>query len=73
MFDIERDSLPGIVDWFTHRDTTYMRVFGAYKSPHVLPTLIKRKVLLWECGLSTHYGFIQEIIKYKKAPWPTFP
>lgn len=41
-----RASFQAIANWFTPWDATYIRVYGAYKRPHALPTFIRDKVVL---------------------------
>ena len=62
-----------VARWFAKEKFTYIRVFGSYASPHVLPYYVPDKLLAKEIA----YQLVNDVtnqLKYgKKAIWPTFP
>lgn len=48
VFERDKASLHDITDLFSNFHITYIRVFGAYKYLHVLPTFVTDKIVLQE-------------------------
>ena len=68
------DILP-VARWFGEELFTYIRVFGSYVSPHVLPLyvldkLVAREITYQTCGQG---GMTKDLKDKKKGIWPQFP
>lgn len=55
MLERAQNYLHDIDDWLPIGETTYIRVFGAYKPPQALPMLFIDKVVLHEVLLPTEH------------------
>ena len=62
-----------LANWFTITHNTFIRVFGSFKEPHVLPKFVTDKLLLQKVCYQMMRGFSKVLTKGKKKPWPTLP
>ena len=72
--ETEVDILP-VARWFGEELFTYIRVFGNYASPHVLPLyvpdrLVAREIAYQTCGQG---DMTKDLKDKKKGIWPQFP
>ena len=67
--------IPPVVRWFGEELFTYVRVFGSFTSPHVLPLYVPDKLIAREIAYQTcGEGCLKKELKdKKKAIWPQFP
>ena len=72
--EVEVDILP-IARWFEEELFTYVRVFGRFSSPHVLPLYVPDKLLAREIAYQScgEGGFTKDLKDKKKAIWTQFP
>ena len=70
----EVDILP-VARWFGEELFTYVRVFGSFSSPHVLPLYVPDKLMAREIAYQTcgEGGLTKDLKENKKAIWPQFP
>ena len=66
------DILP-VARWFVEENLTYIRVFGSYASPLVLPYYVLDKFLAKEIAYHLVNGIMKQLKDAKKAIWPNFP
>ena len=61
--------------WFGEDLFTYVRVFGSFASPHVLPLYVPDKLIAREISYQTcgDIGLTKELKDKNKAIWPQFP
>ena len=59
---------------FAEESFTYVRVFGSYDSPHVLPYYVPNKLLTTKISYQLVVNGISKQLKdAKKVVWPNFP
>jgi hypothetical protein len=67
-------NLSAIVDWYIEELFSYIRVFGCYISPHVLPRFLPDRLVCREVANQIVSGGITKKMKAtQKRIWPTFP
>ena len=63
-----------VARWFAEENFTYVRVFGSYDSPHILPYYVPEKLLAREISYQLFVnGILKQLKDAKKAIWPNFP
>lgn len=65
--------LVDVAHWFTSPHGTFIEVFGAYRSPHILSLLVIDKVAMKEVGSQLYTGLSGSFKKSNKSPWSIFP
>jgi hypothetical protein len=63
-----------IGDWYLMEHGTYIRVYGATKSPHLLPRFVPDILVLQEITYQTViHGVRDSLYRDKKSIWPPLP
>jgi hypothetical protein len=63
-----------IGDWYLLEYGTYLRIYGATKSPHFLPKFILDRLVLQEIAYQTIiHGVGATLYRDKKSIWPPLP
>ena len=73
MIDKARESIVYVTNVFASPQETFIKVFGAYKIPHLMPLFVKNKVVMQEVGYHICTGLFGSLQKSKKSPWHIFP
>jgi hypothetical protein len=67
-------TLKNIADWYMGKYYTYIRVYGNYEAPHLLPKYVLDRLLIWEIPYQTiETGITSFLSSNSKKLWPTFP
>jgi len=67
-------NLGKIVDWYIEEHFSYIRVFGCFIPPHVLPIFLLDRLVCREIAHQIVLGGISKGLKeVQKKVWPTFP
>jgi hypothetical protein len=74
MTDKEIFIIKRINDWYLMGNGTYIRVYGAMKSPYFLPRFVPEKLVLQEVAYQTNiHGVGGMLYQGKKETWPPLP
>ena len=62
-----------VAHWFPLAEYTFIRFFGSYKAPHVMPRYVTDKILIHGVYFQMSSSFSKVLTKGKKKSWPTLP
>jgi hypothetical protein len=63
-----------IMDWYLMEHNTYLKVYGAMKSLHLVPRFVLDRLVLQEVAYQTIINGVGEMIyRDKKVIWPPLP
>jgi hypothetical protein len=66
--------MKGITYWYLVKYYTYIRVYGNFEAPHLLPKYVPHKFLIRENAYKTMIIGIKSFLSdSNKNIWPTFP
>jgi len=74
MSDDAHNMVAEIGDWYDMVNNTYIRIYGATESLHIIPKFVTDYIVLAEIAYQTYGHGVGEVLERKKKdPWPNFP